>query len=275
MSENTALVVAPQTEYRMPTILEPLVDPLAAKEAMDYYERLKASIARESDKQRIGNSTYLKKSFWRRLGKCFGVSAEIVREERSIRECNKYCRPKCEGQHVAYAVIARAVAHNGQYMDGDGFCVDNEKLDKEKKFNIRVNEHVCRGTAVTRAKNRAISDLVGGGEVSAEEMPDYDENVVEAEHRPAPAPRPKPEPETTPFEYAESWKVEQVKAGLKGRKSAEIWDILDRLGYPEFHEANKMPKLDRMPVQLADDLLAHFKAPAEPAPEAEQSELIA
>ena len=33
-----------------------------------------------------------------------------------------------------------------------------------------VNEHDILATAETRAKNRAISDLVGGGSVSAEEI---------------------------------------------------------------------------------------------------------
>lgn len=41
----------------------------------------------------------------------------------------------------------------------------------------RNSRHNVRGTAVTRAKNRAISDLIGGGEVSAEEISDPSEII--------------------------------------------------------------------------------------------------
>jgi hypothetical protein len=53
-------------------------------------------------------------------------------------------------------------------MDGDGYCTIDEFTGKRAK-NPKL-ENDLRGTAATRAKNRAISDLVGMGEVSAEEI---------------------------------------------------------------------------------------------------------
>ena len=120
------------------------------------YEKLKAAIIVPSDIQVIKGHDYLKKSFWRRVAFCFGLSLELVREERLILDDG------VTAGKLAYRVTYRAVAPNGRSMDGDGMCVEGEK------DNI---EHNIRAVAHTRAKNRAISDLVGGGEVSAEEMP--------------------------------------------------------------------------------------------------------
>jgi hypothetical protein len=105
---------------------------------------------------------------------------------------------------VTYTVKARAVAPNGKTSTGVGKCASNESnhmetlgsnLDQaqdsfqewshkyseedimkvDNKFRLlleprEVNDHNIYATAATRAKNRAISDCVGGGEVSAEEV---------------------------------------------------------------------------------------------------------
>lgn len=134
-------------------MIAPLVDARAARQAIEQYEELKAAIAIPSDYVRDAKGrTYLKKSFWRRIARCFGLSVEVVREERTV-----------EGDGtIRYTVTARATAPNGQSMDGDGLCTSRE---------FGPTEHNVRAKACTRARNRAISDLVGGGEVSADELP--------------------------------------------------------------------------------------------------------
>jgi hypothetical protein len=62
----------------------------------------------------------------------------------------------------------RAIAHNGQYMDGFGACSTNESRFASAGGRQKL-ENDLRTTAATRATNRAISDLVGFGQVSAEE----------------------------------------------------------------------------------------------------------
>lgn len=162
--KNTALVAYQERET--PGLVTPLVDPADAAAAIARYEELKKAIVRPDDKQIISGREFLKKSFWRRVATCFGLSLELVSEERLI----------LDGK-LAYRVMYRASAPNGRWMDGDGMCTQGEKG--------QMIEHNIRAIAHTRAKNRAISDLVGGGEVSAEEMSDDDS----APHPPRP-PRP-------------------------------------------------------------------------------------
>ena len=95
-----------------------------------------------------------KKSAWRKLARFYNVSSEIVEKERVDRE---------EGSWVWHYTV-KAVAPNGQSQMGIGNC------DSKEVNNDRRREHDTESTAHTRAKNRAISDLIGFGQVSAEEV---------------------------------------------------------------------------------------------------------
>ena len=55
-------------------------------------------------------------------------------------------------------------------MDGDGYCSVEEDRFSGPRGNRSKLENDLRATATTRAMNRAISGLVGMGEVSAEEV---------------------------------------------------------------------------------------------------------
>lgn len=147
-----------------PAIVMPLVDVKSAQAAIEAFEKLKRAIVRPSDVQDYKGHKHLKKSFWRRAANFFGVSAVFVSERRFAED---------DGT-VRYEVIYRATAPNGQFMDGDGACTTTEKTDRSGRVIVN-SEHNTRATAHTRAKNRAISDLIGGGEVTAEELPDEDE----------------------------------------------------------------------------------------------------
>lgn len=159
--ERGLTVYSSQPRYPNPGqgFLMPLGDAHEARAAIAAYEDLKRAIVRPDDIQIIQGREFLKKSFWRRVAACFGLSAELVREERL----------NLDGK-LAYRATYRAIAPNGRTMDGDGMCMQGEKG--------QMIEHNIRAIAHTRAKNRAISDLVGGGEVSAEEMPDEERAPV-------------------------------------------------------------------------------------------------
>jgi hypothetical protein len=96
---------------------------------------------------------FLKKSFWRKVATAFNLVDEIISEEK-IEE---------KAGHYKYKFVVRAIAPNGRSSVGVGMCSTSEK-------DYAAKEHDIYSTAHTRAKNRAISDLVGGGEVSAEEI---------------------------------------------------------------------------------------------------------
>jgi len=117
------------------------------------YQELKAKIVEPEDIQLIQGKKFLKKSYWRRIAKFFGVSLSLDKEWKEPNE---------DGTTTFYATIT-ALAPNGQSCVGDGACNTGEK-------GLEKTDHNSRAIAMTRAKNRAISDLVGGGEVSAEEV---------------------------------------------------------------------------------------------------------
>ena len=68
-----------------------------------------------------------------------------------------------EGKALRWRVTVRATAPDGRVADGVG-AFDVKERPSQKP------EHDGLGTAFTRARNRAVMDLVGMGEVSAEEM---------------------------------------------------------------------------------------------------------
>lgn len=144
----------------------PAVAPEIALKAWRDYLTMKRMLLDSSDYQSIttfqtGKGTtkrsFIKKSGWRKLATAFNLSDEIIKEER--KEYNL-------GQVNYYFVIevtAKVTAKNGRISTAIGSCASNER-----KF--AHTEHDVRSTAHTRAKNRAISDMIGGGEVSAEEV---------------------------------------------------------------------------------------------------------
>lgn len=142
--------------------LRPL-DVKETSEAMQLYQVGLRSILDDADWQDAGgNEKFVKKSGWRKIATWFGLSVEIVRERVERDE---------QGDPLRASVVARAQAANGRFMDGDGHCSSSEKRFKSDKGRAKLENDLI-ATATTRAKNRAIADLVGMGAVSAEEVGD-------------------------------------------------------------------------------------------------------
>lgn len=144
------------------------------------YQTLVGRLLTDDDYQRIGQKNFKKKSAWRKLGKAFNISCEVRTEEIVRHEDGS-------GWPVFARVIVRAIAQNGTFQESDQECHISEKCCSnatgggcEKRHKHCMNG--CDGRihyahpgdlvaiALTRAKNRAISDIIGAGEVSAEEM---------------------------------------------------------------------------------------------------------
>ncbi len=132
----------------------------ALVESFAEYQNLLPRLLNSSDYQDAGGGEkFVKKSGWRKIATAFDLDVVIVTEEVERDEDGHILRAK---------TTARATTPAGRSMDGDGYCTIDEFTGKRAK-NPKL-ENDLRGTAATRAKNRAISDLVGMGEVSAEEV---------------------------------------------------------------------------------------------------------
>jgi len=121
------------------------------------FQDLKQSFLEKSDFANISGKDMVKKSGWRKIQSAFGISDEIVNERKDSEE-----------NGFVWRITVKAIAPNGRYSYGVGACASTER-----RFSHL--DHDVYATAHTRAKNRAISDLVGGGEVSAEELIEAEE----------------------------------------------------------------------------------------------------
>lgn len=169
------------------TVVKPVENIEEVVDTYNQFDEIKQQLLSQNDLTEIGNSVHVNKSGWRKIATAFNLSVETLETRKDVSD-----------GIVRYNIKARAVAPNGKSTTASGMCASNEsnhmdtgtpdgvnsegeleemenylKIDgkwRRLKDPREVNEHNVMATAETRAKNRAISDLVGGGEVSAEEL---------------------------------------------------------------------------------------------------------
>ena len=159
-----------------PSTIQPLqtVDVQAAQDFMNNYQELVEALLDNSDYQDIqtreGIKKSKKKSAWRKLATAFNISDDVVEKEIIRDECHRIISARFE---------VMATLPNGRHGVGTGSASIFDKIKKDDTkeptpFELRKRftnaEHDIISTAHTRAKSRAISDLIGAGEVSAEEL---------------------------------------------------------------------------------------------------------
>ena len=126
-----------------------------AKAQFEEYQQLREELATEDDIVKISGKEHPTKSFVRKVSRFFNLSCEITEDEAI----------EVGGEIIGWKASARAThIGTGQYQEADGSCEMSEKSEDQQTI------HNVRAHAITRAKNRAILDLVGFGEVSAEEI---------------------------------------------------------------------------------------------------------
>jgi len=145
------------------------------KHAVVEYKRIQEALDASMPEciMRISGKQFRKKQYWRGVRMAFNLEVVAVGERRV-----EY------GTDWGYEVTYRATAPNGSTADGDGACMASEKEVRDKntgeivawKTKQAQTVHNVRSHAHTRAMNRAISNLVGFGEVSAEEFVDDDDS---------------------------------------------------------------------------------------------------
>ena len=141
-----------------PMALVPAMSIEQAVEQFRLYQELKEKLGTAEDFQEIRGRRHPKKSFVRKVQRFFNLSCELLRDEPIRDE---------KGHIIGWIATARAIhLPTGVYQDADGSCTFDEKTEGQRTI------HNVRAHAVTRAKNRAILDLAGFGEVSAEEIVD-------------------------------------------------------------------------------------------------------
>jgi hypothetical protein len=184
-------------------------------DALTAYKELQRALDHAMPDQimELDGKPYRKKGYWRAIRTAFGLSVEPITEQRVVDGVFADGR-----ENFGYLVTYRATNAAGQSATGDGSCFAIEKArrfkcphperfgsrrtvhfpydtcpDFDPDFSWRAQPaqatvHNVRSHAHTRAFNRAVSNLVGFGEVSAEEM-ERDERDGATGHGPATGPR--------------------------------------------------------------------------------------
>ncbi len=149
--------------------------PGEAKAAMDALQEVMKAILVDDDYATIAGKKHRKRTAFTKLRRAFSVTITVMDEAwEDLGDGEFGC-----------LVSVRASFPDGRYEDGDGYCDSTEM----KRGRIDPSRHNVRAKAHTRAKNRATADLLGTGDVSAEEMAPGSSN---APRRRGPSPRQQP-----------------------------------------------------------------------------------
>ena len=110
---------------------------------------------------------YKLKSAWKKLAKHFRIDVVEVSHRVFFIDGDEFDMRDDPRRELVAEVKMRGIAPWGQVVETLGACTTYEK-----RFGKDMSKawHDCLATAQTRASNRAISDLIAAGEVSAEEI---------------------------------------------------------------------------------------------------------
>jgi hypothetical protein len=150
-------------------IVRPVVSPERVLKAFNQLQEIKRKILTKDDYLEIGNRTFVRKSGLRKVRVCFNLSMMLIKEERRA----------LDDGHYEFTAYVRVQAPNGVFVEAVSSCTSNEPFGERQKeatrkmFPKEVRDtkevkpemyvYAVRGMAQTRAFNRAIADLVGGG----------------------------------------------------------------------------------------------------------------
>ncbi|MDG6967382.1 MAG: hypothetical protein JRN58_05200 [Nitrososphaerota archaeon] len=145
-------------------------DVKGAVDVMRQFQALKCDLLAGEDVVLISGKHHVKRSGWRKIALAFNISVSLVDVQREKTADGKY----------VVRVRARATAPNGRFSEEIAVC-DSSEFERGR---LEGTLHNIESKAATRAINRAVSDLVGGGEVSAEEVQSGAEQQKEALAKP-------------------------------------------------------------------------------------------
>ncbi len=179
-----------------------------AQALKDYRELQHALDASMPDQlMKLDGKDFRRKGYWRAVAVAFNLSVEPTTHPHSERSVIGTLEDGSD--NYVYTVIYQARTSGGRHASGDGTCAASEK----ERGRMRASEHNVRSHAHTRAYNRAVSNLVGFGEVSAEE-------VDRAGHDDSP-----PDPVKREDGSVIVIDVKEVKGGKPGQKAWTRYDV--------------------------------------------------
>ena len=171
------------TQNALMTMKDTVPDVKTAVEAWTAYMKLcgKHGILNQTDYQKIwvkekdenGNwvtveREFKKKSAWQKLARAFNVDTTIVSREIQRTKTGRI-------QEAYYCV--RATLPNGRSVESDALC------NRHEKGKAKIKDHDIMSIAKTRATNRAIAELIGAGEVTAEEITPTEPTTIKSKPR--------------------------------------------------------------------------------------------
>lgn len=155
-----------ESEKPQTAVVVPLQDIDQIKSSWGRFQAIKKEVVDAGDIQEVERNgekkAYIKKSGWRKIQVAYGLRVEILDKERMLIDYG-------EVKGVMWNVTARATAPSGACATAIGSCNSMERGGKGVSAFAHGESDMLM-TAQTRATSRAISDVVGSGEVSAEEM---------------------------------------------------------------------------------------------------------
>jgi len=204
---------------------------------VDAFDKFKSKVLKDTDfwLDTRENKKRVKKSGWLKYALACNLNLEKIEE----REIDKEKPPGSGNWVTIYHFDYRAIAQTGRYAEGSGSASTAEREKSDKMI------HDTRSLAQTRAMNRAISNLVGGGEVSAEEVMTNRRQVNSKQRNVKKKPKTKKPPVKAPEEPLVDPDEEQVKTILKVNDipmdDFTIYKWLDKIRVipkPEFNQEN-------------------------------------
>ena len=185
-------------------IVKPQATPQEVSEALRLYRELRNSCFDKEDVIMItafGTVTkdptqavarHVKKSGWRKIALAFNFDWVVAEPVLTLSE-DKW------GKFFVYTSTAIVTAPNGRRVYATGACSSrNPFFSKKKGAEFPPSPEDIAMMAQTVALNRAISDMVGSGEVSAEEYYALDHTGPEGKKKEAHYRSPKDQKQTSP-----------------------------------------------------------------------------
>jgi hypothetical protein len=171
MIEDTALVPVAPTDIGSPL---PVFRGEQMAQALVAYKDLQRALdgAMPDQLMTLDGKPFRKKGYWRAVARAFNLSVDLVAEQREVHGVLE------DGtDNYVWTVTYKASTHTGTATIGDGAAAAAEK----QRGRMKASEHNVRSHAHTRAFNRAVSNLVGFGEVSAEEVDRSEHGTIDVE----------------------------------------------------------------------------------------------
>lgn len=139
-----------------------------AREVWREFESFKEKLLDDRDRYEVKGKRRLNRQGCAKLATVFSLSEPEQPQVITVPLNDK---------HVGFITITAVETPGGRRAFGVGGCTTHEILTKDNRNRRAFHDAVA--VSHTRAKERAISDLVGGGEVTAEEVMETDHELVE------------------------------------------------------------------------------------------------